>query len=190
MARVLALMLAAGRGRRFGSDKRLALLPDGRSLLAASVERAQQVFGEVHVLLRDEDDAQALGLPATCRIIRCPDADLGMGHSLTAGIRALAGQGGEAIAVLLGDMPWISAESLRQLTAQAAAERIVYPLHDGQRGHPVLFGRDFWAQLQRLTGDEGARAVLQANPAACHGIVVDDPGVLRDVDRPAALLPL
>ena len=91
MPRVVALLLAAGRGRRFGSDKRLARLPDGRGLLAASAERALQVFAEVHVLLRDEDDAQALGLPDACRIIRCSDADQGMGHSLAAGVRGLAG---------------------------------------------------------------------------------------------------
>jgi molybdenum cofactor cytidylyltransferase len=186
--RVLALMLAAGQGRRFGSDKRIALLADGRSLLAASVERAQQVFGVVHVVLRAEDDPQALGLPDTCRIIRCHDADQGMGHSLAAGVGALAEQDADAIAVMLGDMPWVAAHSLQSLRRQAAAERIVYPQFDGQRGHPVLFGRVFWAHLQRLGGDEGARAVLLANPAACHGVVLDDPGVLRDVDRPEALL--
>jgi len=188
MPRVVALLLAAGRGRRFGSDKRLAHLPDGRGLLAASAERALQVFAEVHVLLRNEDDVQALGLPAACRIIRCPDADQGMGHSLAAGVRALAGCEADAIAVLLGDMPWVATESFWQLCQQAAVGRIVYPLYDGQRGHPVLFGRVFWPALQSLTGDEGARALLQANPAACQGIVVDDPGVLRDVDRPEALL--
>ena len=187
MPKVLALMLAAGRGKRFGSDKRLARLPDGRSLLAASVEQALQVFAEVHVLLRDEDDAQALGLPAACRVIRCSEADQGMGHTLAAGIAVLLGRDAEAVAILLGDMPWISADSLQRLCSQAAAERIVYPLHDGQRGHPVLFGRSFWPQLQTLRGDQGARALLQANPGACHGIVVDDPGVLRDVDRPDAL---
>jgi molybdenum cofactor cytidylyltransferase len=186
--RVLALMLAAGQSRRFGSDKRIAHLADGRSVLAASVERAQQVFGVVHVVLRAEDDPQALGLPDTCRVIRCHDADQGMGHSLAAGIGALAAQDADAIAVLLGDMPWISADSLRQLTTQAAAERIVHPQHDGQRGHPVLFGRVFWAELQTLHSDEGARAVLLANPAACYSVVLDDPGVLRDVDRPEALL--
>jgi len=90
--------------------------------------------------------------------------------------------------VLLGDMPWVAADSLWQLCQQAAGERIIYPLYDGQRGHPVLFGRAFWPVLQTLTGDEGARALLQANPAACQGIVVDDPGVLRDVDRPETLL--
>jgi molybdenum cofactor cytidylyltransferase len=188
MAKVIALMLAAGRGTRFGSDKRLARLPDGRSLLAASVESALQVFAEVHVLLRPGDDPQALGLPVACRIIRCHDSDQGMGHSLAAGIRAMAGQDAEAIAVLLGDMPWIRADSLQLLCSHAAAERIVYPRYDGQRGHPVLFGRAFWSQLQALNGDEGARALLQANASACHGIVLHDPGVLRDVDRPEALL--
>lgn len=188
MPRVVALLLAAGRGRRFGSDKRLARLPDGRGLLAASAERALQVFAEVHVLLRDEDDAQALGLPDACRIIRCPDADQGMGHSLAAGVRALAGCEADAIAVLLGDMPWVAADSLWQLCPQAAAERIVYPLYDGQRGHPVLFGRAFWPALQTLTGDEGARALLQVQAAACQGAALADPGVLRDVDRPQALL--
>lgn len=189
MPRVVALLLAAGRGRRFGSDKRLARLPDGRGLLAASAERALQVFAEVHVLLRDEDDAQALGLPDACRIIRCPDADRGMGHSLAAGVRGLAGCEADAIAVLLGDMPWVAADSLWQLCQQAAAERIVYPLYDGQRGHPVLFGRAFWPVLQTLTGDEGARGLLQAQAAACQGVALADPGVLRDVDRPQALLP-
>ena len=187
MPRVVALLLAAGRGRRFGSDKRLARLPDGRGLLAASAERALQVFAEVHVLLRDEDDAQALGLPAACRVIRCQDADQGMGHSLAAGVRGLAGCEADAIAVLLGDMPWVAADSLWQLCQQAAGERIIYPLYDGQRGHPVLFGRVFWPQLQALRGDEGARALLQAQAAACQGVALADPGVLLDVDRPQAL---
>lgn len=188
MPKVLVLMLAAGRGSRFGSDKRVARLADGRSLLAASVERAQQVFAEVYVLLRNEDDPQTLGLPADCRVIRCAEADQGMGHSLAAGICALAGQDADAIAVLLGDMPWVGANSLWQLCEQAAPERIVYPLYDGQRGHPVLFGRAFWPQLLNLSGDHGARELLHANAAACQAVVLADSGVLRDVDRPEALL--
>jgi len=188
MSKVIALMLAAGRGRRFGSDKRVARLADGCSLLAASVERAQRVFGEVHVVLRGDDNPQALGLPAACRIIRCSDADQGMGHSLAAGMRALAEQDAEAVAVLLGDMPWIRTDSLQQLCEQATPERIVYPLYDGQRGHPVLFGRAFWPQLLSLTGDQGARELLQAHGPACHGVALSDSGVLRDVDRPEALL--
>jgi len=61
------------------------------------------------------------------------------------------------------------------------------PQHDGRQGHPVLFGRDFWAALSRLTGDEGARSVVRAHPASCIRLDVEDPGVLQDVDRPDAV---
>ena len=189
MPNVPALILAAGFGTRFGSDKRRTTLADGRTLLAASLERAQVVFGEVHVVLRPEDDPAALGLPEGCNIILCEDAGLGMGHSLAAGARALATGEGEAIAVLLGDMPWIAESSLNALIAKAAPGRIVFPVHHDERGHPVLFGREFWTELQQLTGDEGARRVLRAHAAAWIAVGVDDPGVLRDVDSPAALEP-
>ncbi|MEO4045638.1 nucleotidyltransferase family protein [Pseudomonas sp. CAU 1711] len=185
---VLALVLAAGAGRRFGSDKRLARLADGRGLLAASVERAQALFGEVWVVLREEDDPQALGLPPAVRPIRCADAALGMGHSLAAGARALREEPGEAMAVLLGDMPWVAPATLQALQAAASAERILFPLYRGERGHPVLFGRRFWGELEALHGDQGARAVLATHPQACLGLELDDPGVLRDVDEPQALI--
>jgi molybdenum cofactor cytidylyltransferase len=195
---VIALVLAAGQGRRFGSDKRRALLADGTPLLVASLLQAQRNFAQVFVLLQSGDDAQALGVPAGVEVLRCADAELGMGHSLAAGIRALQQQSASAIAVLLGDMPWLSASTLQLLIDQAGPERIVFPCYQGRRGHPVLFGRDFWPQLQLLTGDVGAKALLAAQPqanaagppeagAACIEVAVDDPGVLRDVDTPAAL---
>lgn len=187
MPKVVALILAAGFGTRFGSDKRQAVLGDGRTLLAASLARAEAVFDEVHLVLRPEDDPARLGVPDGARIIRCQDANRGMGHSLAAGARALAGHPAEALAVLLGDMPWIAEASLRALQAQAAPRRIVFPRYQGERGHPVLFGRDFWAELQGLDGDQGARPVLQAHPDACVALALDDPGVLRDVDHPDAL---
>ncbi|MCY1558621.1 molybdenum cofactor cytidylyltransferase [compost metagenome] len=84
-------------------------------------------------------------------------------------------------------MPWIAESSLRALVAKASAGRIVFPVHHDERGHPVLFGRAFWPELQRLTGDEGARRVLRAHASAWVAVGVDDPGVLRDVDSPEAL---
>lgn len=184
---VLALVLAAGQGRRFGTDKRRALLADGTPLLTATLRQAQRHFAQVFVLLRVGDDPQALGVPPGVEVLRCADADLGMGHSLAAGVRALHEQPAIAIAVLLGDMPWLSACTLERLIEQAAAQRIVFPCYQSQRGHPVLFGRQFWPQLQQLKGDAGAKALLAQHSQACIGLAVDDPGVLCDVDTPAAL---
>ncbi|MGC4012474.1 MAG: nucleotidyltransferase family protein [Pseudomonas sp.] len=184
---VVALVLAAGQGSRFGSDKRRATLPDGRSLLAHSVERAQVVFDEVRVVLRDGERAEDFDLPVSCRVIHSPDAALGMGHSLAAGAASLIDSQAQAVAILLGDMPWIAPQTLRALTAAASPSAILFPLHDGQRGHPVLFGREFWPALTQLTGDEGARTVVQANRDRCITLEVADASVLRDVDTLAAL---
>ncbi|WDY59600.1 nucleotidyltransferase family protein [Pseudomonas sp. PSKL.D1] len=186
---VVALVLAAGSSVRFGADKRRALLADGRSLLVHSVERACAVFEDVRVVLRDGERGEALGLPANCRIVASPDSALGMGHSLAAGAASLVDSDAVAAAILLGDMPWLAPETLVQLVCAADATRIVLPFHDGQQGHPVLFGRDFWAALSSLKGDEGARSVVKAHPASCIRLEMQDAGILQDVDRPEAMRP-
>lgn len=185
----VALLLAAGFARRFGADKRQARLADGRGLLAASLGNAREAFEAVCVVLRPEDDPLALGVPVDISIVRCAEAESGLGHSLAAGVAALADNPATSVAILLADMPWIAPQTLRLLASQASEQRIVFPLHQGQRGHPVLFGRAFWPELRALQGDEGARTVLQAHREAWQPIDVNDPGVLRDVDTPAALTP-
>lgn len=184
---VVALVLAAGQSARFGADKRRAPLGDGRSLLQHSVARALEVFDDVRVVLRDGEQACDLGLPARCRVVHSPHAGLGMGHSLAAGAASLADSDALAVAILLGDMPWICPATLQRLIEEARPSLIVVPQHQGQNGHPVLFGRDFWPALTGLAGDQGARSVLQRHREAAMALGVDDSGVLRDVDTPAAL---
>lgn len=159
----IGLVLAAGTGQRFGSDKRCAKLADGNSLLRATVLRTQEAFSDVRVVLKAEDDAQALAIPPGVQLVRAAHAKQGMGSSLAAGIQSLAHSQATAAAVLLGDMPWISAATLRQLRAQADAEHIVVAYCEGQRGHPVLFGRRFWPELMQLQGENGARGLIASH---------------------------
>lgn len=184
---IIALLLAAGQGARFGADKRRAVLGDGRSLLQHSVEHALEAFDDVRVVLRAGERGEDLGLPADCRIIHSLDAGLGMGHSLAAGAASLDDSEAQAVAILLGDMPWILTATLRRLVETAGPAVIVVPRHQGQNGHPVLFGRNYWPELALMTGDEGARSVLQRHRQQLRLVEVDDAGVLRDVDTPAAL---
>lgn len=184
---VVALVLAAGSSVRFGGDKRRALMADGRSLLVHSVERACAVFDDVRVVLRDGERGEELGLPSACRVICSADFALGMGHSLAAGAASLVDSEAQAVAILLGDMPWVELGTLGLLAREARGSTIVLPSHAGQQGHPVVFGRDFWPALAQLTGDEGARSVVRAHPYSCVRLAVEDAGVLRDVDTPDAL---
>ena len=177
-----ALILAAGRARRFGSDKRQHRLADGRALLQATLAAYRAVFPQPMVVLRPEDAAWADRLAGAVPVY-AQDADLGMAHSLAAGVRAARQR--DFLLVALGDMPYIQPGTLRRLqVAMTGPERIVQPVHRGLPGHPVGFGRAHYDALERLTGDQGAKNILQARQEKIFAIPVDDPGVLQDIDRP------
>jgi len=106
-----------------------------------------------------------------------------MGHSLACGVRARSSAAGWVIA--LADMPAVSPATIVAVRdALARGYPSAAPVHRGQRGHPVGFGRACRTELLALTGDAGARGVLAAHPPLL--IEVDDPGCLLDIDAPAA----
>lgn len=185
---VAGLVLAAGFSRRFGGDKRCALLGSGQTLLGASLALPCAQLEEVWLVLRAEDDSAKLGVPTRVQVVRSHCAELGMGHSLASGMRAICElTTASSVAIFLGDMPWIGADSLNSLLALASPEHIVVPMFQGQSGHPVIFGRKFWPALQELTGDEGAKSVLQAHTHSLHRLQLNDPGILRDIDTPQSI---
>lgn len=185
-----ALILAAGFARRFGSDKRRHRLPDGTTLLEATVRRYAAVFVNVAVVLRQGETDLAGVLTGACpdvRIVGARDATLGMGHSLAAGVEAVRDDW-SWIAVALGDMPWIREDTLFELLSAfraAASSAIIQPRNGDRVGHPVLFGPACFAELTRLTGDAGARSVLDAHRDAVRFVDVDDPGIFEDLDHPS-----
>lgn len=185
--KVAALVLAAGYSRRFGSDKRSQCLDSGQTLLEASLALPCARMDEVWLVLRP-GEPRPLGLPETLRIVQSASTRLGLAHSIAAGADQIArASQADALAIFLADMPFMRSDTLDVLLAACDAEHICVPSHGGQPGHPVVFGRSFWPELCQLTGDSGARTVLQRHAHAVRRIAVDDPGILLDIDRPADL---
>lgn len=185
--KIVGVLLAAGEGSRFGSDKRLQPLADGTPLAVAAARNLRAGCDEVLAVLRPDDTAlAALLVAADCRVIYCAEAEQGMGHSLAAGVRASPEAAGWLIA--LADMPAIVPAS--HATVAAALRQgasIAVPTFEGRRGHPVGFAARWRAELLALHGDQGARRLLQAAPAEIELVALDDPGILADIDTPADL---
>lgn len=187
MAQIVGLLLAAGQGRRFGSDKLLHPLDDGTPLAVASARKLKEACPWAIAVLRPEQTTlAALLLAEGLEVVICPEASAGMGHSLAAGVAASLGAAGWLVA--LADMPFVQVATLRSVAdALNAGAALAAPFHNGQRGHPVAFAARWRDELLVLTGDEGARAVVGNNRGLLSRIDTADAGVLRDVDTPQDL---
>jgi len=192
--RVVGILLAAGRGSRFGGDKLMAPLraaahgvPAGTPLGVAAARNLVAALPDSVAVVRPGDEALSRLLVATgVRLVECASADDGMGTSLACGVVAAADA--DAWVVALADMPWIDPTTIVKVAdALRAGANITAPALRGQRGHPVGFARRHHAALAALTGDVGGRGILQRNAAGLTIVDVDDPGILGDVDRPADL---
>jgi molybdenum cofactor cytidylyltransferase len=130
---------------------------------------------------RDCDGTEALAASFGFRCVFNPRFAEGLGTSIAAGVRALHPEA-EGAFIALGDMPEIGPEVYRALAETFTQGSIVAPLHNGARGHPVLFCKSYIAQLSTLSGDEGARSIVHRHALFIAEVETANPGVLRDVD--------
>ncbi len=177
------VILAAGGSRRLGQPKQL-LAWEGKPFIRQIAENALQaglrplyvVVGEGY----EEIEAILDGLPLT--LVHNPDWSSGQAASLRVGLRALP-PGCDSVMFLLSDQPQVSPILLRRLIAQYENHRkpITAPLVQGQRGNPVLFSQETFADLSKISGDRGGRAVFSQFEVDWLPWV--DERALMDVDR-------
>jgi len=160
---IAGLLLAAGRSTRFGGDKLLARL-SGHPVLFWSAAAIATEVDALFVVVPPEASARIAaleGVPAT--IVEHAGRDAGMASTIAAGVRALSPEM-EAVVIALADQPFVSSDVVRRLCARwrAGGASAVVPRYDDGLGNPVLFGREVFGRLDRLTGDGGARGVLDS----------------------------
>lgn len=183
--KIVGLLLAAGSATRFGSDKLRHALPHGVPIGVQAARHLRAELDTVWVVVRSathEFDSEQ------CKTVVCENADEGMGASLACAVRAAGRADGYLVA--LADMPFVrrtSIAAVRRALEQGAA--LAAPYFRARRGHPVGIAGRFYDELAALTGDEGAKRLLEAHGAALVKIPVGDPGVIRDIDTPADLAP-
>jgi molybdenum cofactor cytidylyltransferase len=186
---IAAIILAAGRSSRMGRNKLLLDL-DGKPILCHAVDQALGAGLSEIVVVSGHQASKvraALG-ERPVKVIEAREHRLGMSASLKAGIRALHPKT-EAVLVMLGDMPQVSAPLIQRLIAAynpLEGRSIVVPTVDGKRGNPVLFDRRYFQEMLALEGDVGARHLIGAHDDQVAELAVDDAAVFTDVDTPEA----
>lgn len=174
--RIAGVVLAAGAGSRLGQPKG-ELIVDGRRL----VDRAWSVLHEagcapVFAVVR-------AGVHVGGAVVN-PQPERGLRSSLELGVTA-AGDA-DAVAVLLADLPGVSAGAAVSAIAAWRPGRIAVATYDGVRGHPIVMSPGLWREAITLAApDEGARALLRARADLVDEVAVE--GDPADLDTPADL---
>jgi molybdenum cofactor cytidylyltransferase len=188
LMRLAAMVLAAGRSRRFGTDNKLLAVLDGQPLVARTVAAATAAGFDRVVVVTGPDHLAIAATLADCpvRLIRCADARDGLGFSIATGIGALAAEI-DGVAILPGDMPLMTPATLKAMADIFVAhggERIVHAIDAaGEQRNPVFWPRAFFPMLASLEGDRGAKTLIRES----IGVRPQSDDELVDVDEAAAL---
>ncbi len=190
--RIAAVVLAAGLSSRMApANKLLVTDVTGTAMIARVVDgilasRARPVS----VVVGHQADAvrQALGARPVS-FVQSPDFASGMAASLRAGVAAVQ-ESASAALICLGDMPLVGPGLLDRLIDAYDPDEgrlIIVPTCRGKRGNPILWDRRFFADMNRLTGDAGARSLLGTHAEAVAEVNIEDEAILLDYDRPGGL---
>lgn len=182
-----AIILAAGTSTRMEDGSKLLAELDGQAVIehvvaTALASRAEPV---VVVLGYRAADVRAR-VPDGVVLVENPRYDSGLASSLVKGVRALP-EGVAGCVVMLGDMPLVRPDDVDALIAAFDPGASCVPVVDGRWGNPVLWPRASFHRIVELTGDQGARRVLEADDTPVVEVPLENPGLLFDVDTTADL---
>ncbi len=177
---VAGILLAAGDGSRLGQPKATVELA-GSTLAERGVTLLRAGGADPVIVVTGAVPVELPGVVS----VHNPDWMSGMGSSLAAGLRALAG-GAAAAVIALADQPLIGAAAVRRLiAAHASGATVAVAAYAGQPRNPVLIDRVHWpAVIETATGDAGARTFLRAHPDLVTLVECGDTGSPDDIDTP------
>lgn len=188
----IGILLAAGHSRRFGTQNKLMQsLPDGSLMVDRSARHLVKALPISVAVVRPKDlelhDAlRSLDLDLAV----CDADDFQMSKSLATGVRLASAHypGASGFVIALADMPFIRPETIAEVGRRIrSGSGIVVPVIGQRRGHPVGFSARYAPELLALTGDVGAKALLERHASAVELLPSDDAGILKDIDTPDQL---
>ena len=185
------LVLAAGASSRMRGRDKLLQPVRGKPLLRMVTDVALATGAPVIVTLPPASELRRkLLADSAASIVDVPDAAMGMSRSIVRALSTIsAGAPGaeDGVMILPADMPGFSAKALADLISRFRAEPDLIwrgGTTDGAPGHPAIFPRDLWGELQAVTGDEGGRSVLQRHKDRVRLVPLPGRMAVLDLDTP------
>jgi molybdenum cofactor cytidylyltransferase len=186
--KIAALVLAAGLSRRYGKENKLLRPVDGVAMIRKVVEAiSHSKVYEVLVVTGHQPtvvEKMLEGLDKV-RFILNDRYEKGISTSIVVGVQGLGQIDG--CMICLGDLPHLTTNDYDRLIdvfdSKQSINRIIIPTFQGKRGHPVIFGKSFFGDLENLPiSDKGARKIILSNEQHNLELEMQHDGILRDID--------
>ena len=181
---ISAILLAAGQSKRMNGENKLTKKIQGiplikhsvKNILASSIDELIIVLGyqkEIIEKLIDKNEK--------IKFVFNKDFESGMASSIKTGLNNLS-EKTEAFFICLGDMPMVSHDIYNQLIKSKDNKEIIVPTYKGQQGNPVLFNKSMKEKIIGITGDVGAKKILELNKDKILSLEISDQGITRGFD--------
>ena len=181
---ISAILLAAGQSKRMVGENKLAKKIQGvplikhsvKNILAASIDELISVLGyqkEIIEKLIDKNNK--------IKFVFNKDFESGMASSIKTGLDNLS-EKTEAFFICLGDMPMVNHDIYNQLIKSKDNNEIIVPNYKRQQGNPVLFNKSMKGKIMNITGDVGAKKILELNKDKILNLEIDEQSITKGFD--------
>ena len=184
--RIAVILEAAGNSTRFGSNKLLHIMENGRPMIAAILDSVRPLDTYKKILVTQYDEAAALA--ADFDIVINDRPELGISRSMQLGIEA-AGDA-DAYMFCVCDQPGLSTSTLQKLIdaftdAHKKGIAVIASLSwQGKMCNPKIFSSELRDELMNLSGDTGGRQIIAAHTADLLLVEALCEAEVTDIDRP------
>lgn len=184
MSGISSIVLAAGESTRMGSPKML-LDFNGKSMLECVIANIREsVVDDIVVVLGAyRDELGKIVANTTARFCYNEIYKEGMLSSVKCGFRNIPSDT-EAVLVFQGDQPLITSKVINKIVEafRISGKGIIIPVHNKRRGHPLMIGKIYFNEIEKLDPDEGLRSLSRKFPDDIYEVLTDEAGILRDFD--------
>lgn len=183
--RIAIILEAAGNSTRFGSNKLLHIMDEGRPMICGILDavRAQDIYRRILVTQYEE----AAALAPDFEVVFNHHPELGISHSMQLGIQA-AGVA-DAYLFCVCDQPHLSADTISRLldACEAGEAGIISLSWKGKMYNPKIFSSRYKDELMALSGDTGGRQIISGHMDDLLLVEASGEHEIRDIDKPESL---
>ena len=179
---ISAILLAAGQSKRMTGENKLTKEIKGSPLIKHSIKNIlASSINEMIVVLgyQKEIIEKLIDKHEKIKFVFNKDFESGMASSIKTGLKHLS-KNTDAFFICLGDMPMVNSDIYNQLIKSRNKKNIIVPTYKGQQGNPVLFDKSMKEKIMDITGDVGAKKILELNKDKILNFEINDQKISKD----------